>query len=130
LNAPATLAAILLAYNSGTDREIVPMLQDVFVSGDTPTLDFLQTAAHKLQAAGYLSYVRLGQQRVMTLRGKQAAAEIKMTMLKQHGQLSDMALIRTLAPQCINELIAWHAENVAPAWEQIERTATAALMEK
>ena len=115
MKAPATYAAILLAYASATDREIVPMLQDVFVSGDTPSLDFLQTAAHQLQTAGYMVYMQYGQQRLLTGKGKAAAMEIKMTMLKQHGEMSDMALIRTLTQPCINELIAWHASNAVAA---------------
>ena len=113
MKAPATYAALLLAYASATDREVVPMLQDVFVAGDTPSLDFLQTAAFQLQQAGYMVYMSYGQQRLLTLKGKAAAMDIRMEMLKQHGEMSDMALIRTLTQPCINELIAWHASNAA-----------------
>ena len=123
MKAPATYAALLLAYASATDREIVPMLQDVFIAGDTPSLDFLQTAAHQLQTAGYMVYMQYGQQRLLTGKGKKAAAEIKMTMLKQHGELSDMALIRTLTDQCIKELADWASVNMRPTWEQMERVA-------
>ena len=115
MKAPATYAALLLAYASATDREIVPMLQDVFVAGDTPSLDFLQTAAHQLQTAGYMVYMQYGQQRLLTLKGKAAARDIRMEMLKQHGEMSDMALIRTLTQPCINELIAWHTANAVAA---------------
>jgi len=110
MKAPATLAAILLAYAEGGDKNVVPMLSEMFVSGDTPNLDFFQTAAFKLQQGGYLSYISHGHQRVMTQKGRDAAAQVKQNMVSQHGQMPVLNLIQQLGPQCIDELIAWHKE--------------------
>lgn len=127
MQTPYMNAAILLAYAYVDDRSVVPVLQEI-VKHDTSSLNFFQECAFKLQTLRYLAYISHGNQRIITAAGRKAAAQVRATMLEQHGPVSDMALIRTLSDGCVKELADWVSVNNQAQWMKIERVA--AQMEK
>ena len=129
MQTPTMNAAILLAYAYVPDGEVAGLLRGILNTADN-SLDFLHECAFKLQTLHYLAYISHGRQRMITRTGQIAANQVRAALIQQHGQLADTALIWRLTAGCITELADWVAINKKNEWEQIERTATAVLMEK
>lgn len=110
MNAPNACQAILLAYYIGHDRNVVDLLAPTITTADDAQLQFFQTAAFKLEQAGWLAYISFGKQRVITRTGREMAERVHGTLITRFGDLPPRELIARLAPDCLREINAWLAE--------------------
>lgn len=113
MNAPNACQAILLAYHIGHDRSVIDLLAPTITTADDAQLQFFQTAAFKLERAGWLAYILYGQQRIITPKGREMAERVQAALVERFGDRPPRELIARLAPDCLREINAWLAEGQA-----------------